>query len=102
MAEFQELMKQFQRMCKREDCRTTAGCPMYPSCNISQCRRIAFERPVEFEQRVMQWAAEHPEPQYPTWYEYLTDMYPAAWNIIKDKHIPADIAEKLGIEPEEG
>jgi hypothetical protein len=48
------------------------------------------------------WSAEHPEPVYPSLYENLTDMYSAAWNMIKDKPIPADIAQKLGIEPKEG
>jgi hypothetical protein len=50
---------------------------------------------------VLPWAAEHKEPVYPSWYEYLTDMYPAAWDMIKDKPIPADIAQKLGVKPED-
>ena len=100
MAEYSEVINQFKRMCAHGNCRTATGCPM-DGCNISQCRKFGFERPREFEQRVMQWAAEHPEPVYPSWYEYLTDMYPSTWNMIKDKPIPADIAEKLGIEPKE-
>lgn len=47
------------------------------------------------------WGAENPEPVYPSWHEYLTDMYLATWNMIKDKPIPNDIAEKLGVKPKE-
>ena len=98
MAEFGEVIKQFNRMCHRENCATTTGCPMYPSCNIGQCRKIAFERQAEFETRVIKWAADHPEPNYPTWYEWLRDM--GAWNYLGD-HMPPDIAQKFGVKPKE-
>lgn len=54
----------------------------------------------------MAWAAEHPEPVYPTWIDVLilygvTDE--TGYNYLDSayNHIPADIAEKLGIEPKE-
>ena len=58
----------------------------------------------------MEWAAEHPEPVYPTWAEFLheafCEKYPmpyrggAAWYaFLRETPIPADIAQKLGIEP---
>jgi hypothetical protein len=67
----------------------------------------------------MSWAAEHPEPVYPTWCEWLVDKgvvnvarMPVDYSggIVTEikpsgkmyEHIPADIAEKLGIEPKEG
>ena len=106
MAEFQEVIKQFKRMCwyySRD--KVQKSCPMctsYPNCNIGQCRKIAFEQAAHFAATVMWWAKEHPEPVYPTWYEWLTSIYPAAWALIADKPIPADIAKKLGIEPKEG
>ena len=77
----------------------------------------------EVERRVMQWAAEHPEPVYPTWREWQHSMFPDAHKFIrpcefgsrnrfecdkkicyecKKEPIPADIAEKLGIKPKEG
>ena len=102
MAEYAEVIKQFKRMCKAGNCATATGCPMYPSCNIGQCRKIAFERPAEFEERVMAWVAEHPEPQYPTWHEYLIGVHKASWNMIAGKPIPANIAQKLGLQPKEG
>jgi hypothetical protein len=76
------------------------------------------------EQTVAAWAAEHPEPVYPTWEEWLVAngiMEPdnvrlngnyrfyyngkPVYNIPSPKMfdpIPADLAQKLGIEPKEG
>ena len=54
------------------------------------------------EKSVMEWANEFPEPVYPTWYEFLTSRYHKAWEAIGRDSSPADIAEKLGIEPKEG
>ena len=110
MAEYAEVIKQFKRMCKAGNCSTATGCPMYPSCNIGQCRRIAFERPAEFEQRVMAWAAEHPVQKYPSWGEYLCNIglihdCTESEDVVSrlfDNVIPDCIAQKLGIEPKEG
>lgn len=109
MAEFNEVIKQFKRMCwyyGRD--KTQKSCPMctsYPNCNIGHCRKNAIEQPAHFAATVMRWAAEHPEPVYPTVYEWLVsvgllsgDMWSAS---DLQKPIPADIAQKLGIEPKE-
>lgn len=127
MAEYTEVIKQFKRMCKSVTLMkcTRGECPIAMGCeNIGQCRKAAFERPLDFEKRVMDWAAEHPEPVYPTWEEWLQsigvmesstrlkelcqrqlliDGIPAyAVPTVKVlKPIPADIAQKLGIEPKE-
>lgn len=120
MAEYAEVIKQFKRMCKSTtgfEC-SRGECPVmgyaFGCENIGQCRKIAFERPDAFEGRVMAWAAEHPEPVYPTWWKYMC-MIGVIPNTLGDKTlgevtienlmgtpIPADIAEKLGIEPKEG
>lgn len=106
MAEYGVVIKEARRMCWHY---TQSGhhdrCPMYPACNVSQCRKIAFERPVDFEARVMGWSADHPEPVYPTWTEYfrMTGVFPA-WSgheILDHTHIPDDIAQELGLEPKE-
>lgn len=115
MAEFSEIIKQFKRMCwyySRDKMQKSCPvCTSYPNCNIGQCRKIAFEKPAHFAATVMRWAAEHPEPKYPTWEEWLITQ-----GVIKENQnggighpmpkllesIPADIAEKLGIEPKEG
>lgn len=126
MAEFQDVMKQFDRMCwyyqRKREC--PMGCPMN-GVNISQCRKVAFEEPIVTEKTVMAWAAEHPEPKYPTWLEWLHDLGlivqregtfteygpNESFSAIKKvdiltiegyQSIPADIAQKLGIEPKEG
>lgn len=98
MAEYKDVIKQFKRMCKSISSvqRTCGECPMRRE-NIGQCRKVAFERPVDFEATVMQWAAEHPEPAYPTLAEWLRSIGLANHRMIDP--IPADIAQKLGIEP---
>ena len=65
------------------------------------------------ERVVAKWAAEHPEPQYPTWAEYIAmlmlddiprrnDSTPQTLGLwMNNTPIPADIAQKLGIEPKE-
>lgn len=64
------------------------------------------------------WAAEHPEPRYPTWREWQISTFKGATCRVqpcafvssddlecgdcsncRDRPIPADIAEKLGIKP---
>lgn len=106
MAEYGVVIKEARRMCWHY---TQSGhhdrCPMYPACNVSQCRKIAFERPADFEARVMDWATEHPEPIYPTWTEYfrMIGLFPA-WSgheILDHTPIPADTAKQLGVEPKE-
>ena len=114
MAEYSEVIKQFKRMCwyySRD--KTQKSCPMctsYPNCNIGQCRKIAFEQPSCFKDVVIAWVAEHPEPVYPTWSSWLINegviekgsTYTRAFYQLQTKPIPADIAQKLGIEPKEG
>lgn len=117
MAEYSEVIKQFKRMCwyyssdKRQ--KNCPICTSYPNCNIGQCRKIAFEQPECFNDVVMAWAAEHPEPVYPTWYEWLTSIGAVTRKVKPDvastlietgllDPIPADMAEKLGVKPKEG
>lgn len=100
--EFVEVMRQWRRMC---DAYTTddavnccKGCPM----NGRGCGSIyenGNAEPDIIEREVMAWAAEHPEPVYPTWYEFLTSRYHKAWEAIGCDEIPAETAQKLGIEP---
>ena len=115
MAEFQYVIKHWRRMCKKyttdnNDC--CKGCPLEDIAEHG-CGAIFDEYFAdvvdwpELERRVMQWAAEHPEPVYPTWEEYLRNVgvIPTNQDIIQTflkAHIPADTAQKLGIEPKEG
>lgn len=123
MAEYSAVIKEAKRMCWHY---TQGGnhdkCPMYPACNVSQCRKIAFERPADFEERIMAWAAEHPEPVYPSWDEWLlsvgggkeqtyevhgysgnTEVVDFETQVIAlNEPIPAETAKRLGVKPKEG
>ncbi|MBP5710006.1 MAG: hypothetical protein J6W84_03410 [Bacteroidales bacterium] len=118
-------MRQFDRMCKAHagcvDCPLAIKGTVETKCSISSF----VEEPDYIEREVMSWAAEHPEPVYPTWVEWLNSIgltkhdtgqfcvhKPNLYSYeIKEvdilneaayKPIPADIAQKLGIEPKEG
>ena len=78
---------------------------------------------MRIENTVMSWAADHPEPVYPTWFEVL-ERFGVAGRINGEPYydsmdrkiylkqpaftpkafdpIPADIAEKQGLQPKEG
>ena len=108
MAEFRFVMRQRRRMCDAAG-RKCDGCALQGmDCGIG----ALSSNPDEYEDRILQWAAEHPEPVYPTWAEYLVGIGVIPHEIrletadaLMDTHllkpIPADIAQKLGIEPKE-
>ena len=101
MVEFQKVMHEWKRMCaatsfcelcplKDEKCWAT-----YPSKMVGDLKSI--------ESIIMAWAAEHPEPVYPTWGEWLQRLYDNTnYAGIFITPIPADIAQKLGIAPKGG
>lgn len=125
MAEFQEIMREFDRMCwyyqRKRKC--PMGCPMN-GVNISQCRKIAFEDPERTEKTVMDWSKNHPVPVYPTWLEWLEDQGILTYKCIPIAssttstatsyrnvtglsakafmQIPEHLAKKLDIQPKEG
>lgn len=134
MAEFVEVMKQERRLCKHYD-KIDAGmdcesCPLdYKNNRIGKSLCIYLgkggdeETFKEIEKIVTEWAAEHPEPVYPSWQEAWKELFPYVTHIpcpelyfgveccdhddrycvaCKAKPIPAEIAEKLGIRPKEG
>ena len=90
MAEFSEVMRQFNRLRNSNACKE---CPMEGHCGMDEAKLV----PDAFEKIVMDWAEAHPEPVYPTWLEWLDNNN----RLLRDR-IPADIAEKLGIRPKEG
>lgn len=57
MAEFQTVMAQAARMCKSHE--ICGSCPIRKN-RATSCRAFMFEHPDEFEEILMQWAAEHP------------------------------------------
>lgn len=98
MAEFQEVMRQKERMCDSILC---YKCDIWRLCgdNSSACQQFISNNPKKAEKVIMSWAKEHPEPIYPTWGEYLHALHNEPSSRELSKPIPADIAQKLGIEP---
>lgn len=121
MSEFTDVMRQARRMCKtQEDCE---NCPLWNTANFfCKLDTTCYSDDSAIESIIMQWAAEHPEPSYPTWREWQNSTFPDAHTPIRPcefgsrnrfkcdgktcyecklEPIPADIAEKQGIRPKE-
>ena len=120
MAEFQEVMKQANRMCKEHDeCGDCALREMADKaciyCPIQTMRKLDAAK---VEAAVMDWEAKNPEPRYPSWNEAWRQLFPESKYIpcpashfgldrpcahncaeCKEGQMTADIAEKLGIKP---
>lgn len=80
MAEFADVIKQAARMCKAYggECRK---CPAEDSkhhvCMIwPEAIEYRYSTPEQAEQIVMDWAAKHPEPRYPSWNEAWKQLFP--------------------------
>ena len=118
MADFIQTMKDWKRMCNAMERErphdACCGCPLEgygcPAIHEDNNSHMDF---ADVEKIVTAWAAEHPEPVYPTWVEYLVGIGVIPHEIrletadaLMDTHmlkpISADIAEKLEIEPKEG
>lgn len=115
MAEYNDVIKHFKRMCRYYNNRATQNdCSLYckgHGCNISHCRMLAFDDK-KFQNVVMTWAETHKEPVYPSWMEYIMDVQhdcvkaynggnDTLWKWMWTTPIPSDIAEKLGVKPKE-
>lgn len=122
MAEFMEVMRQARRLCAAH-----GGMCNYRNCpldNGKECRLnidLDGEDYNDLERIIMDWAAEHPEPVYPSWEEGWRQLFPDAkyapcpdWYGLKYNvrdcgfascaecqscPMPAEVAEKLGIRP---
>lgn len=120
MSEFLDVVKQWRRLCNSYNM-----CPVCPlkvfEVNGYFCGGICLDwaKNVDWrklEDTIKKWAAEHPEPVYPTWEEWLIEQgvldsdigyagdADGDWQKVTQRMydpIPADIAEKLGIKPKE-
>lgn len=118
MAEFVEVMRKIRELCdERTGC---DGCIMMNgiACGVTTGTPSLSEE--EIERRVAQWEA----AKYPSWAEFQIEMFPnhkrgicpMAFGVncpnpgaarektcaeCRSDHIPAEIAEKLGIRPRE-
>ena len=106
MADFVQTMKDWRRMCKTMGGICCGGCKLHTDGN--DCVAV-YEGEMDYakvEKAVTDWAAENPEPVYPTWAEWFRQIGIAppdqkcfhSWLL---EHISADIAQKFGIEPKE-
>ena len=74
-----------------------SSCDNCPLCGCSAVYEMCGkENFASMERDISTWAAEHPVV-YPTWWDWF-----AAGGLDPDDPIPADTAQKLGIEPKEG
>lgn len=121
MAEFAEVMRQAKRMCAAHGSMCNSrNCPLD---NGEACRLAADQDGEDYsdvERIIMAWASEHPAQRYPTWTEWQHSMFPSAGEHMnpcsflsyteckcggtsceecRERHIPDDIAAKLGIKP---
>lgn len=102
MAEFKKVMQQWRRFCKSHN---NCGECEFDGKGICVEAHLSDVPYTDIELRIMAWAAEHPEPVYPSYLEVFEWGHEKTWAEIKDilaSPIPADIAQKLGIEPKEG
>ena len=113
MAEYQEVIHNWRRMCNavQDSNMNKVGhgwcdnCPIKNECWSNQAvASVAERRMLCVEPIIQKWAAEHPEPVYPSWVEWFRQMKMIppeqkcfhTWLL---EPMPADIAQKLGIEP---
>lgn len=123
MAEFTEVMRQAKRMCSVHGGICSYRC--CPLANGETCRlnvELDGEDYNELERIIMDWAAKHPEPVYPSWAEGWRRLFPDSkfapcpdcfglkyrvdecvsgltCTACKARPMPAEVAEKLGIKP---
>lgn len=135
MSDFTKTMKDWKRMCDKmdKDYGTDACCTHCPlslegvvidGCDAIYTHWAANADWDKVASIIEEWAAENPEPVYPTWAEWLIEhgLTEYQGNVFNDyrkdgpfvtkidavlskaayKPIPADIAEKLGLKPKGG
>lgn len=124
MAEFRNVHRNMVRMCDamRAEDNGCAPCPLDGIC--AKFITLSEGAIATIERVVTQWAAEHPEPVYPSWKEGWKQLFPEAdirhtlcpevfgdkykcdWRLdvndcdeCLERPMPAEVAEKLGIKP---
>ena len=131
MSDFTQTMKEWTRMCRSHNDEPDP-CELCKLGHNGELCMAVFEAAdvgepdyAHIENVVARWAEEHPEPQYPTWLEWLEsigvmeDATPTMESLTRNlelfgrpirsipsekifEPIPDDIAKKLGIQPKEG
>ena len=124
MTNFSQIMRDWRRMCNKMDegyeVEACLHCPLtLADVTKSGCDAIYTDWAADVDwdkiaSVVEAWAKENPEPIYPTWEMYLAERMTADMQdgkthnpqsveeYMRQTSIPADIAEKLGLEPKGG
>lgn len=120
MTNFTQTMRDWQRMCKYFERHYNYACCEH--CPLESCGAVwEMDDTInweDFEKKISTWTAEHPEPIYSSWREYLkekglitstkvyfSDEYGAGFkledclNENADRPISTEIATALGLEP---
>ena len=99
---FEETMREWRRMCDTETKEGEASCGECPfEDRDGMCGFIFDLDPTKFEEMaglIKHWSDTHPKVQYPTWGEWFKTVGIFAKHAF-DTPIPAEIAEKLGVDP---
>ena len=108
---FEETMREWRRMCDTETKEGEASCGECPfEDRDGMCGYIFDLDPTKFEEMaglIKHWSDTHPKVQYPTWGDWFLKRGQVAvtsngychWGDLLNTPIPAEIAEKLGVDP---
>ena len=116
MSDFVKTMRDWKRMCYAFSKQYGYDCCQYCRLHQKGCEAILLQIQESaydtIAETVYAWAAENPEPQYPTWLDYLHTLglviktencTTYGFDFTKARNpTPADIAEKLGLKPKGG
>ena len=110
--DFQDVMKQWRRMCKHYNSNIDMTCFDCPLSHNPACGELFSSTDLvlkEAEEAILQWAKENPEPVYPDWFNVLIKFgilsiedrydYEDLYYKLTNARIDPDIAYKLDISP---
>ena len=80
MAEFKEVMRQYDRMCRAMES-ACVGCVLHLE-KMDGCRGFMMYEPARAEELIMEWAKNHPEKTY---LETLTERLPGLDTVLIPK-----------------
>lgn len=104
MTDFAQTMHNWKRMCEYFEKHYEENCCDY--CPLTSCGAIwemDKENWEDFDVKINTWAAENPEPKYPTWREFIHNYCNSCGydiSVFMDQQIHPEIAEKLGLKPQ--
>ena len=111
---FVQTMKDWRRMCKAyttDDESCCEGCPVVDYHEHGCGAVFEMEDDTDwqrYEETIAAWAEEHPEPEFPTWYDYLCNIgvlngcatASEVLAALTELHVAPAIAERLDLSPE--